>query len=144
MPPVSRYRSELLAPVGSTLPKRRTILEDLFKMATQTKTKKTTAKKVGSGSRSTISKATLQKAATMRSKGATWNEIREATGTKLNSTLFFRHWEREGIDHRPARQAPAKTTAKTTAKKAGAKAAPKTAAKKAAPKVRTKAAAKAA
>lgn len=31
-----------------------------------------------------------------------WNEIREATGTKLGSGAFQKHWEREGIDHLPS------------------------------------------
>jgi hypothetical protein len=105
-------------------------------MATKTKTTKTTKTAAPKTTRSTVSKATLVKAAAMRAKGSTWNEIREATGTKLNSTLFFRHWEREGIDHRPARVAPVKAAAPKKAAPAK-KAAPK----KAAPKVRTKAAA---
>ena len=44
----------------------------------------------------------LEAAAKLRDHGATWNEIREATGIKLGSTAWFRYWEREGIDAPPA------------------------------------------
>lgn len=114
-------------------------------MATKTQTKKATAPKATKATKPTITKATLQKAATMRENGKTWNEIREATKTRLGSSQFFRHWEREGIKHRPANTLKANAAKKgATAKAAKKTAAPKTTAKKAAPKVRTKATTKAA
>lgn len=112
-------------------------------MATKTQTKKATATKATTA-KPTITKATLQKAATMRENGKTWNEIREATKTRLGSSQFFRHWEREGIKHRPANTLKANAAKKGATAKKAAKPAPKATAKKATPKVRTKAAAKAA
>ena len=52
----------------------------------------------------TITREQLEQAARLRGEGATWNAIREATGTKLGSSQFFRHWEQEKIPHRPARE----------------------------------------
>lgn len=49
-----------------------------------------------------ITKEQLVQAAKLRDEGATWNAIREATGTKLSSSAWFRAWEAEKINHRPA------------------------------------------
>ena len=49
-----------------------------------------------------VTRDQLEAAAKLRAEGATWNEIRQATGTKLGSTAWFRYWEREGIDAPPA------------------------------------------
>ena len=49
-----------------------------------------------------LTKAQLKKAAKLRAEGATWNAIREATGTRLGSSSWFRRWEEAGIDHIPA------------------------------------------
>jgi hypothetical protein len=57
----------------------------------------------------TITKQQLEKAATLRAEGATWTQIREATGTKLGSTQFFKKWESDGIDHAPAGSKPRAT-----------------------------------
>ena len=51
-----------------------------------------------------LTKAALKKAAKLRANGATWDEIREATDSRLGSSGFFRAWEREGIEHIPAGQ----------------------------------------
>ena len=51
-----------------------------------------------------VTKAQLTKAAKMRAEGATWNAIREATGSRLGSSGWFRAWEREGIEHIAAGQ----------------------------------------
>ncbi|HTX31733.1 MAG TPA: hypothetical protein VMD09_10115 [Solirubrobacteraceae bacterium] len=53
----------------------------------------------------------MEQAAKLRADGGTWNQIREATGTKLGSTQFFRAWEREGIAHAPAGSKPKPTAA---------------------------------
>ena len=52
--------------------------------------------------KSSVTREQLEAAAKLRDHGATWNEIREATGIKLGSTAWFRYWEREGIDAPPA------------------------------------------
>jgi hypothetical protein len=87
-----------------------------------------------------VTKEQLTKAAKLRDEGATWNAIREATGTKLGSSGWFRAWEKENIPHRPAKekivtdQPTAKERKAATAKaKAEAKPAPKA---KAQPKVK--------
>jgi hypothetical protein len=79
-----------------------------------------------------VTKEQLTKAAKLRDEGATWNAIREATGTKLGSSQFFRAWEKENIAHRPAKekivtdQPTADEKRKATAKaKAESKPAPK-------------------
>jgi hypothetical protein len=50
------------------------------------------------------SREALIKAAKLRAEGATWNAIRTATGCLLGSSGWFKHWEREGIEHIPAGQ----------------------------------------
>lgn len=50
------------------------------------------------------SRETLIKAAKLRAEGATWDAIRAATGCRLGSSGWFKHWEREGIEHIPAGQ----------------------------------------
>jgi hypothetical protein len=49
-----------------------------------------------------VTREQLVKAAKLRDEGATWNTIREATGTNLDSSQWFRHWEQEKITHRAA------------------------------------------
>jgi hypothetical protein len=56
----------------------------------------------GSKPKSSVTREQLEQAAALRADGATWNAIREATGTRLGSTAWFRYWERDGIEHRPA------------------------------------------
>jgi hypothetical protein len=50
------------------------------------------------------SRETLIQAAKLRAEGATWDAIRTATGCRLGSSGWFKHWEREGIEHIPAGQ----------------------------------------
>lgn len=69
------------------------------------------------------SKDVLTKAAKLRAEGATWNAIREATGTKLGSSSWFRAWEREGIDHIPAGERLKPKADKPVAEQPGAPAA---------------------
>jgi hypothetical protein len=66
--------------------------------------KSSAADKPAAKPKSSLSRDTLIKAAKLRSEGATWNAIREATGTKLGSTAFFKAWERENIEHIAAGQ----------------------------------------
>ena len=90
-------------------------------MAAKSTTKSADAKKATGPSRET-----LVKAATLRAEGATWNAIREATGTKLGSSSWFRAWEREGIDHIPAgERVKPKPAEKPAEPAAAAEAAPK-------------------
>src|SRR4051794_39728853 len=62
-----------------------------------------------SKSKSKVTREQLEQAAKLRDEGATWNEIREATGTKLGSGAFQRHWAREGIDALPSHAEEFKT-----------------------------------
>lgn len=83
------------------------------------------ATKAPKAAKPSVDKATLTKAAKLRAEGATWDAIREVTGTKLGSSSWFRGWEREGIEHIPAGQR-VKPTAETPAAPApAAEAAPK-------------------
>jgi hypothetical protein len=52
--------------------------------------------------RSSVTREQLEQAAALRAEGATWNQIREATGTKLGSGTFQAKWEREGIAALPS------------------------------------------
>lgn len=58
-----------------------------------------------------LTKQQLTTAAKMRDEGATWNAIREATGTKYGSSAWFKMWTDAGIDHRPANTPKPKTDA---------------------------------
>lgn len=49
-----------------------------------------------------ITREQLEAAAKLRAQGATWNAIREATGTKLGSGTFQTYWAKEGIDALPS------------------------------------------
>lgn len=75
-------------------------------MPAKTTPKKTAEKKPATADqapkKSAVTKAQLTKAAKLRDEGATWNAIREATGTKLGSSAWFKAWETNGIAHRPA------------------------------------------
>jgi hypothetical protein len=61
---------------------------------------------MSSSKSTTVTREQLEQAAQMRSQGATWNAIREATGSKLGSSGWFKHWQREGIEHAPAGEKP--------------------------------------
>ena len=56
-----------------------------------------------------LTKTQLERAAKLRDDGATWDGIRKALGVKLGSSAWFRAWEREGIEHRPAAPKHAKS-----------------------------------
>lgn len=49
-----------------------------------------------------LTRKQLEQAAKLRGEGATWNAIRETFGVKLGSSVWFRRWEAEGIEHVPA------------------------------------------
>src|SRR3954471_10933881 len=65
---------------------------------------KSTPKPEAKPSRSSVTREQLVQAAKLRAEGATWDQIREATGAKLGSSGWFRAWERENVEHTPAGQ----------------------------------------
>jgi surface antigen len=72
-----------------------------------------------------ITQEKLQKAAEMRDEGATWNEIRAFTNTKLGSAQFLKRWDAAGIKYRPSGEPKPNTAKKATPATANKKAQPK-------------------
>jgi hypothetical protein len=56
---------------------------------------------IHSESSGSLTRDQLERAAQLRSEGATWNAIRAEFGVKHGSSRWFALWRREGIDHIP-------------------------------------------